>query len=57
MRASTFVAGIVYDFRVTTLVMEEQVGKFAVGDLGKMNLSWPIAFAQRRDAAPYPSGV
>ena len=37
MRASIFVAGIVYDFRVTTLVVEE-VGKLDVGDLGEMSL-------------------
>ena len=32
------VARIVYDFRVVTLVVEEQIGRFAVGDLGKTSL-------------------
>ena len=35
MWGCVFVVGIVYDFRV---VMEEQVGKLDVGDLGKMSL-------------------
>ena len=38
MWGCVFVAGIVFDFRVATPVMEEQVGRFGVGDLGKTNL-------------------
>ena len=38
MWGCVFVAGIVYDFQVAAQVMDEQEGRFAVGDLGKMSL-------------------